>query len=254
MEYIVKIRRAGRSLSAERMERGVWGDYGMKKNGAIFTEDSIMLDKSRMDELCEILSKYCTGLEFQAHTLDNSSITFESYAELIRYKNFKKGRIARLTAFGYQDNNIKIVGMFSTERGKNGSIFDYTFRRPDEEAVFCRDVRDFLERAKTGGVLEKYGDALLALLVFVITSLLLRGLFSLPRFWLWVLSGIITLLAYWVLSGWIWKKLFPAVYFSWGEAEAYYKRLIQWRENVFWSVLVAFMVGLAASLLSGILL
>ena len=67
-----------------------------------------------MDELCEILSKYCTGLEFQAHTLDNSSITFESYAELIRYKNFKKGRIARLTAFGYQDNNIKIVGMFST--------------------------------------------------------------------------------------------------------------------------------------------
>ena len=60
----------------------------MKKSNSISISKHLFLDKKRMDELYAILLKHCDKLRIEAKCLDNTSIDFDSYDELMEYSNF----------------------------------------------------------------------------------------------------------------------------------------------------------------------
>lgn len=93
-----------------------------------------------MDELCAILLKHCNKLRIEAKCLDNTSIDFDSYDELMEYSNFGKGRIRRLEITGYRDVNgwnREISVTISSEHYKGPSMdCTYHFAQVDEETIF----------------------------------------------------------------------------------------------------------------------
>lgn len=228
----------------------------MRKNGIIIRHSCVTLNKSRMDELCIILLKYFDYLLFSATTVDDSSIEFNSYDELMSYENFREGRIKILNIYGQHKNNKnnRVVVIFSAEHSGSGIAFDYIFERHDEEILFCKDVKDFL--AKTGNyhILAIICDLALMVALSLIFGRIVKTLYPSGKILVYVALLACAAVLYLKISNWAWNKLFPPVSFEWGESISYYKRLKKWRENMFWGVIVAFIVGIAVSVLPSFIL
>ena len=145
----------------------------MKKSNSISISKHLFLDKKRMDELYAILLKHCAKLRIEAKCLDNTSIDFDSYDELMEYSNFSKGRIKRLEIIGYSgidgwDRKISVT--ISSEKGPSIDCM-YHFAQVDEETIFKTEIADFGKKAT-----KNYVQAITLNLVVLIS------LFSIPGY------------------------------------------------------------------------
>ena len=228
----------------------------MKKNGTIIRHSCVTLNKARMDELRGILLKYCDYLFFSVTTVDDSSIEFNSYDELMSYENFGKGRIKKLTIFGQRKNDkeIRVTVIFSAEHANPGIAFDYIFEQSDEETIFCKDVEDFLVKTGSYHIVAIIFEIAFVLALGSILRLIVKKHFPSAKIPVYVALAACTVFLYLKISNWVWERLFPCVSFEWGESVLYYKRLKKWRENMFWGVIVAFIVGIASSILLSFIL
>lgn len=223
----------------------------MKKERSFSYSKNIFLDKDRMQELHSILAKYCDTLDIQAKTLNKSSISFDSYDELMNYNNFKTERITQLTIRGYGSNKweSKIRLSFSIEYPTVSSVdCEYSFENEDEEIVFNKTLLNFLEKAKSGYVSSRIGDWAILFFIYAGAGIVLDLVYPNASFAVYLLIYALALVPYKLFSI-IWYKLFPIVSFSWGEATKYYDRLKRIRSNLFWCVIIAIAVGVIGNII-----
>ncbi len=210
-----------------------------------------------MDELHAILMKHCKKITIETKCVDNASIEFESYNELMTYSNFNKGRIKRVEITGYNDIegwNRKLNVTISSEHPKGPSIdCTYHFTQVNEETIFKKEIVDFCEKAT-----KNYVQAI------ILNWVVLISLFSIPGYFLfhhvskdWIMSLIfiygLTIIAAEFFNKFIWAKLFPIVSFSWGESIEYYRKIEKWKNGIFWSVIIAIPVAILANYLFDLL-
>ena len=229
----------------------------MKRTKSFRYFKDVYLDTNRMNELYSLLIKHCDDLAIEVKTVDNSSIVFDSYDELMAYDNFKKNRIKRLVMRGYSKGvglNSIIDITFTTEYPLLSTV-DYTcnFRSSEDEAVFLSDMQYFLEKSKRSRLPLIFVNVLFIALLSVILFIIIR------TFWpditgnlcfaggLSIVLGIIYGLAF---SDFVWSKFFPPVSFAWGEAVTYYNQLAKIRSNIFWGIIVTFIIGIIVNIIS----
>lgn len=209
----------------------------MKKSNSFSCSKNIFLDQSRMDELHSILLKHCKKLRFEGKCLDDASIEFDSYNELMGYSNFHKGRIRKLEITGYSNANgwdRKIDLTISSVHPKGPSIdCTYHFTQIDEEAIFKQEIVDFGNKAARNYIRPRIGEGIVFLL-FLVATFYFWGML-LPDNWFlkYICAYISTQILLSLFNHFIWYRLFPMVSFSWGESIQYYKKLKNGKKECF---------------------
>ena len=228
----------------------------MKKSSTFVYEKSVFLNEKRMDELRNILLKYCDRLIFRAKTIENTSIEFDSYDELMQYDNYKKSRIKSLDITGYKNESLisHIDLNFTTEYPALRSVrCVYKFEQVDEDTLFGKEIREFIDKANN--CRTPYYMYVFIFVIFIMAVLtIFELLFLKVSFSISIFHCMVTTIGLTILSILLWQKIFPIVSFSWGEATAYYEKIKKLRYSIFWSVGVASVVSITAGVISGILL
>ena len=225
----------------------------MIKTGSFTYSKHILLDKLRMDELQSILAKHCDSISTFVKTIDNSSIKFESYAELMEYDNFKKMRIKKLDIYGYKSNpwNESIKLTFYAGSPRESSVdCTYTFSDTDEEAIFNSDISKFLDKAVYFHIPALIVDWTALFLVFAAVFYLGHVILPQNTISTYVAESMIATILYALFVYLILPRLFPSVSFSWGEAIIYYKRIAIVQNILFCSIILAAVVGFFVNYIS----
>lgn len=224
----------------------------MKKSSSFKYNKNLFLDTVRMEELHNILLKYCKRLVIQAETVREDSVEFDSYEELLKYDNFGKDRIRVLKLVGYPEstwNKIFSLTLFPEFTTKCSVDCTYAFSSANEETVFQKDLTEFFNKSSQLYIPSTIGNMSFLLLWIM---LLLFWAYQKTSITLSICVGIgaIAELFHIVFLYLIWHKLFPLVSFCWGEAVNYYGRLSLCRKVLFGSVLGAGALGIVVNYLS----
>lgn len=220
-----------------------------------------------MKILCNIILKHCDRIDFSANTYAKTRIAFDNLDELLEYDNFKSRRIVSLTLTGYKkyDRSISVriddLGLFPF--ANYGTTVQCSYKLPsvDEEAIFKSDFSNWYQKCVPPyWLLGKF--SLFGLLtipsMFIMFIKLVYGsktdvdLSSLSVLQSLVISTLVGLgIVYCVraFDTYFWKNLFPAIVFNWGEEEKRNEKWRRYRNNIFWGILVALLLGLFTNFL-----
>jgi hypothetical protein len=72
----------------------------MKVNKNLTYKKAIILDQKRMEEFLLKIYGRETSISWRAKTLNDMSISFDNYQEIIEYENYGEDRIAELNCYG----------------------------------------------------------------------------------------------------------------------------------------------------------
>lgn len=231
----------------------------MKKARSFRLSKNIVLDKNRMDELYSLILKHCNRLSIQATTIDNSSIDFDSYDELMEYSNFQGGRIKTLNICGYKSDGFSaiIAVTFSTEYPSLFTVeYNCNFTSEKDEVIFLHNIQLFLQKAAYSKIPVIVMNGLTILILVFSLLTVFRAMEPAVYTNTYIIASFSALGAiyYFIFPFYLWKKLFPPVSFAWGEAANYYNRIFKIRSNIFWGIIVALIISVIANIISSGLL
>ena len=229
----------------------------MKKESQIICKKRLLITKERLEELQNLISKYCTRIDWRATLTDGTTVTFDSFEELQNYSNFGSARILGIKASG-RSNDFKTTINVNISREypalKHFGECRFEFASEDQYTVFRKEIKDFFDKCVEGELGFQVGRWLLAL---VLLGMVLFTAFTLMK----ITSESIVLIilfylmlvgfAFWLtisISTKVWDLVFPSIVFAVGEGIARYEKFIKWRSNVFWGVLVATAISLLVGL------
>ena len=214
----------------------------MVTKGIFKFEKNVVLDESTINELHSLLLEYCTVIKYRATTLDSKSLEFETHTELLSYDNFKKSKITELEITGYNEHKRILTLDFYGKRHSSPYIeCQYSFTDIDSETLFTAQLKMFFEKR-----VECYNHHLF-------TSALVGGALLIGSLYL-VLKYKITdsamfalafleVIAYYLIENKILKSLFPPIVFRWGNEIKVYKSRTNIRNNLFWTIIASFGIG-----------
>lgn len=230
----------------------------MKKESQIICKKRLLITKERLAELQNLLSKYCTRIDWQATLTDGTTVTFDSFEELQNYSNFGSAKILGIKASGRSDDfkttiNVNISREYPTL--KRFGECSFKFASEDQYTVFRKEIEDFFDVCVEGELGYQMGRWLLALALlgtvlftaFTLIKVNAESIVLIALFYL-MLVGF----AFWVsisFSTKVWDLVFPNIVFAIGEGVARYEKFIKWRSNIFWGVLVATAISILVGLI-----
>lgn len=229
----------------------------MKKESQIYSKKRLLITNERLGELQNLLSKYCTHIDWKATLTDGTTVTFDSFEELQKYSNFGSARILGIKATGRSDDfKTTIIVNISREylSLKRFGECSFEFASEDQYTVFRKEIQDFFEKCVEGEFAYQLGRWLFAL---ALLGVVLFAAFKFINFntdsafliivFLLMLAGV----AFWMsitFSTKVWDLAYPSIVFAIGEGVVRYEKFKKWRSNTFWGVIVAaaisFLVGL----------
>lgn len=235
----------------------------MTLKGRFEYEKALVLTPERIRELEKIFLEYCKNISYKATTVTDTEIIFSSVDELLDYDNYYSRRIKSLTVTG-KDGLDEIVSCIFGADGlevfsgySKTCICKYTTSTVEMEKSLRDRILEFLKKStaqywligkiRIFGILTFASGIALGYIwlggthsdseinipvsIFLGTIIIACALLSLVR--LIDRHGL--------------KKIFPAVAFAWGEEAKSYERFERIRHNLFWAVIVAIIVGIAAA-------
>lgn len=225
----------------------------MNKHSIITYDKQLFLDRKRMDELRLILQECCEKLCYEIECIDNSLIKFDTYDELMEYDNFGKGRINKLRVIGYGDGDTgekeKIALLLSNESYKAPYMkCTCNFSGENEEIIFKKKILYFCQKATKDHQFATVLWIIPTVLFVVVPLAVIIYYYKLNSFLVFSVLSL-SLVTIWMFFVFIWKKLYPPVSFSWGEAIEYYRKIKERRYGLFWCVFVAIVASLMANTL-----
>lgn len=220
----------------------------MVTKGIFKFDKNTVLDESTIKELHNLLLKYCSEIKYEANTKDGKSHEFESCDELLSYGNFKNEKIVELEATGY--NGYKRVFTLDFYGKRHSAPYiecRYNLADPDTETLFLANLTKFFDKR-----VECYNHHLISSLIIggalFVGSLYLVLKYNMGTSAMWAL-GLFEVIAYYLIENKILKALFPPVVFCWGcETKAHHSRT-SLRNNLFWTIIVGFALGILLELL-----
>ena len=233
----------------------------MKISGRWKYGKALILSKERMIELNAALMTFCERVEFTAETKQNRNIQFETLDEMLSFDNFAEKRLCEVEITGYigfvrvfrlnmKDCRHQILHYYSTVE-----CF-YDFDTFDEETLFLSKLKDVLRKATSNywfiGKFSFWGAMLICTLPYTIINILTGNLANVemnsPLFSVIVSFGIVGII--WLFNYKFYYSIFPAVVFLWEEELGRYNKWQKLRSNIFWSVIIALIMGLIVAVIA----
>lgn len=239
----------------------------MTVSGRINKKKSVIITPERLYELCEIILKHCSRLEFTAETNAKTSLSFENIDELLKYDNYKSRRIIELEITGYIDYSRKItltIGYLGinllTNYGRTIEI-NYNLDSIDKETIFKSDFEKWYEKSTSN--------------FWILGKFSLNGLLSIPSAFItfirWICGNkvnvdisnamvfvaiiLLTIVCVGILyliklfDAYVIGNLFPGVIFNWGEEANRFEKWSKFRSNLLWGIIIAGILGLVTTYL-----
>ena len=223
----------------------------------LFYKKRLVISLNRINELENIIRKYCNEIRYKATTENGSSLIFKDTTELQEYDNFKNGKIVHLNIMCRSEDfltsiEIDLAPKYHTK--KETAYCKYTFTNYDQERLFVGAWDEFLKKS------TEYQTSYQICLVcsYVLMSafcVFLPIRFSNTKYGVLTLVPIIFLLlliysTFLLKSDTIWDKVFPPAVFPWGEEEHKYNKLISLRSNLFWAVVIPTILSIVLETIS----
>lgn len=230
----------------------------MKKEGQIINKKRLLITNERLGELKKILSKYCSQVDWKATLTDDTSVTFDSFEELQKYSNFGSAKILCLKTSGRSEDFKTMITVNISRKHSylnHSGECSFKFASEDQYTVFRKEMQDFFEKCVEGEFAYQVGRWLLALVLF---GAILFAAFTMIK--VADKSNSSTIAVYSMLIGFafwlpitfstkLWDILYPSIVFAIGEGVSRYEKLKKLRSNLFWGVLVTFVVSVIVSLI-----
>lgn len=150
--------------------------------------------------------------------------------------------------------NRNITVTISSEKCyEDAFVCQYSFSDEKDELMFNQEIRALLEKSTVGYIKSRLGNTIVYIFIFLLCFGIIVPPASEHMIGWCALSAIMAQIVAALFNNLIWKRLFPMVSFSWGEAVSYYSSLAKWKEGVFWSIIIAIPVSIVASCLYKVL-
>lgn len=237
----------------------------MTIDGRFHYSKSLVLPADRLSGLAEILGRYCDRIRYEAVTVNNLNIAFQSKEELLSYDNYGKKRVKELVISGYHGLSrvfrfellsekewFSLLGYWKTAK------CSYSFSDMKDADHFQSDVMSLLHKATPSywwvGKLSVWGIMWLSSLLsttynlFAGKSLEYHG--SAGVFFLVLILVIAVMVLFAAVDRFLIGSLFPPITFAWGEELRRAQKYSNLRSNIFWCVIIAILVGLVTTCLS----
>lgn len=217
----------------------------------------LFITPERINELEELLNRYCEVIKYDAKTNSGTTLSFESREELLEYDNFKNGKIVSLDiSCRSKDYSTAIeIGFAPSLSWKNISAkCNYKFTDNDSERLFVDAWTTFLKKATE--YQKSYVLCQITTLVFGLSLgvYLLIRYFNTPFKMVSYMPLMFYLMYLFIRSplkdNTIWSRVFPPVVFSWGEEAKKYSNYIRVRSNLFWVVVVPTVISIVFEIIS----
>ena len=235
---------------------------------------ALTLTPERMKELERIILKYCSSIQYKVETINESEISFASLDELLSYDNFAKGRLKSIDMRGNGETVQSLYLTIDSDTFALGIIWcgrtcysRYVVGTTDIETNLKNDLQLFFQKITSPyWLIAKFRLSWLLILVCMFSAFLL--IFSeISSFtqsdWLtlrvaiiFVIStafawGIIKLCK--IIDNYFLARCFPSVAFVWGEERFQQEKYNRWRNNLFWGVIIAIIVGIITTFITSLL-
>ena len=236
---------------------------------------ALTLTPERMKELERIILKYCSNIQYKAETINESEISFASLDELLDYDNFANGRLKSIEIRGNGETVKSLYLTIDSDTFALGIIWcgrtgysHYVVGTTDIETNLKNDLQLFFQKATSPyWLIAKFRlYRLMALLSGICFAylLLFGGESGYTRFDLLSLRSIIIIVVSIIIALGLIKlckviddhflaRLFPPVSFVWGEEKFQQEKYNRWRNNLFWGVIIAIIVGIITTFITNLL-
>ena len=230
----------------------------MKKEGQIINRKRLLITNERLVELQNLLSKYCTQIDWKAILTDGTTISFDSFEELQQYSNFGSTKIFGINSDGRSDDFKTIIKVTISRKYpilKQFGECSFEFASEDQYTVFRKEIKEFFEKCVEGEITYQVGRWLFALALLGIVLFTISTLVKVTAE-----SIFLIILSYFMIAGltlWlsilfstkVWDFILPSIVFAIGEGVARYEKIKKLRSNIFWCVLVAAAIGVLVDLI-----
>lgn len=223
---------------------------------------AIVLTIQRLQELNDIILKHSDIIEYEATTANGASIKFDSFDELKRFDNCGEDRITSLILRCYEKNSYKfnIYIDFSPQITNNSETVrcQYRFSDSDKESVFITDLRKLLEKSTeydTNYKICKWISFVFFIILGVHPVFFKYNGQAIYQYLGDVTFFVIVCILEFISTGFYYRvvepalqRIFPRVFYVWGEEERNYHNQKNLRSNLFWGVIVATLINLAVGI------
>lgn len=238
----------------------------MTIDGCLKYYKALFFSSERMRELHSLLLSYCERIIYETETFNQRSIRFDSIDEMLSYDNYDKMRLKEIVIYGYSKNTqvfrltlsasrswFSLIGYWKTADCR------YTFSNLQKETTFRSALQLFLKKATQPywpvAKISIYGlflffCAFSSMYNFSIgKTVAYNGSFFL--FFIALITAILLMLCFAALDFYVFGSLFPPIVFAWGEEAKRSDKNHARRSNIFWGIIVAIVVGIISSYLTG---
>lgn len=238
----------------------------MTIDGCLKYYKALFFSSERMRELHSLLLSYCERIIYETETYNQRSIRFDSIDEMLSYDNYDKMRLKEIVIYGYSKNAQVFRLTLSASRSWFSLIgywktvdCRYTFSNLQKETTFRSALQLFLKKATQPywavAKISIYGlffffCAFSSMYNFSIgKTVTYNGSFFL--FFIALIAAILLMLCFAALDFYVLGSLFPPIVFAWGEEAKRSDKNHARRSNIFWGIIVAIVVGIISSYLTG---
>lgn len=140
----------------------------MKKESQLITSKRLLITNERLDELQNLLSKYCSQIGWEATLTDDTIISFDSFEELQQYSNFGSTRLLGIKFAGHSDDfKTRIIVTISRKYPslKHFGECSFEFASEDQYTLFKKEIQDFFDKCVEGELTYQVGRWLSALVL-----------------------------------------------------------------------------------------
>lgn len=237
----------------------------MKIKGKIECKSAVIVNDTFLKNIDSIISKYFIKPTYSAIILSGDSIEFDSLEELLNYENGLTEKIVSLNIdYGYY-NSIRISSM---EDSYDSSILIfYITDDSDTKVLFDTEIKNEINKISTSKLYSFISSSSISRISFIIfliftmisiVSYFYGGQSSIKQ--LTILFNPLLYLAFvfavFVYLGILFgirdiiRKLFPSVVFYLGMEKERYNKIKDIRKNIFWCVIVAFILAVIVDVIS----
>ena len=216
----------------------------------------MLITVERLVELQNLLSKYCTRIDWIATLTDGTTVTFDSFEEMKNYSNFGRAKILGIKAFGRSDDFKTIINVTISREYPTLKRFgecSFKFDSEDQHTVFRNEIENFFDKCVEGELPYQTGRWISVLVLLGVVLFATFSLFQIPTektvltsVFVFILTGFTLWLSI-MVSTKVWDHIFPSIVFAVGEEEKRYEKHKKTISSIFWGVIIAAIVAIVVN-------